>query len=115
MLTRAALLAAVVAAVAIGMAVPAQSSPGGGCYTASSGDCVPYPQQGGPQPQGATAQCADGSWSYSEHPYAGGTCHGHGASTSTFSCRRSPGYRQNRDDQSTRGGRPGIGKQSDSA
>ncbi|MGO9155427.1 DUF3761 domain-containing protein [Mycobacterium sp.] len=39
---------------------------------------MPYPQKGGPQPPNATAQCADGSWSFSEHPYASGTCHGHG-------------------------------------
>ncbi|OBB64223.1 DUF3761 domain-containing protein [Mycobacterium sp. 852014-50255_SCH5639931] len=76
MLLRAPLVAAVIAAAAGGFAAPAYSSPG--CYTASSGDCVPYPQQGGSQPQGATAQCADGSWSFSEHPHASGTCHGHG-------------------------------------
>lgn len=78
MLTRAAFVAAAVATGAIGLAVPAQSSPVGGCYTAVSGDCVPYPQTGGPQPPAATAQCADGSWSFSEHPHASGTCHGHG-------------------------------------
>lgn len=55
MLLRGALVAA---AAASGMAAPAHSSP--------------------TQPPGATAQCADGSWSFSEHPHAGGTCHGHG-------------------------------------
>jgi hypothetical protein len=76
---RATLVAAAIAMAAIGSASPAYSSPGGGgCYIAESGDCVPYPQHGGPQPPGATAQCADGSWSFSEHPYASGTCHGHG-------------------------------------
>ncbi|MGZ4565056.1 MAG: DUF3761 domain-containing protein [Mycobacterium sp.] len=64
------------AAASGGLAAPAYASPG--CYIASSGDCVPYPQHGGLQPQGATAQCADGSWSFSEHPHATGTCHGHG-------------------------------------
>lgn len=78
MLPRTALVTAAVAVAAIGFATPAHSSPGGGCYTAASGDCVPYPQKGGPQPPNATAQCADGSWSFSEHPHASGTCHGHG-------------------------------------
>ncbi|WP_082946689.1 DUF3761 domain-containing protein [Mycobacterium sp. ACS4054] len=76
MLLRATLVAAVVAAAASGLAAPAHSSPG--CYIASSGDCVPYPQQGPSQPPGATAKCTDGSWSFSEHPHSGGTCHGHG-------------------------------------
>jgi len=70
--------AAAIVAAAIGFASPADSTPDGGCYIASSGDCVPYPQQGGPQPPGATALCRDGSWSFSEHPHASGTCHGHG-------------------------------------
>ncbi len=78
MLSRAALIAAAIVIAAVGTATPAYSSPGGGCYTAASGDCVPYPQQGGPQPPNATAQCADGSWSFSEHPHSSGTCHGHG-------------------------------------
>ena len=77
MLPRAAFIATAVAAAAIGLASPAHSTPGG-CYIASSGDCVPYPQQGGQQPPNATAKCADGSWSFSEHPHASGTCHGHG-------------------------------------
>jgi Protein of unknown function (DUF3761) len=76
MLLRATLVAAVIAAAAGGLAAPAYSAPG--CYIASSGDCVPYPQKDGSQPPGATAQCADGSWSFSQHPHAGGTCHGHG-------------------------------------
>ncbi|WP_081286989.1 DUF3761 domain-containing protein [Mycobacterium colombiense] len=78
MLSRAALVIAAIVTAATALAASAYASPSGGCYTASSGDCVPYPQKGGPQPQGATAQCADGSWSFSEHPHAGGTCHGHG-------------------------------------
>jgi hypothetical protein len=74
------LIAAAIITATIGLASPAYSSPGGGgdCYIAASGDCVPYPHKGGPQPPNATAQCADGSWSFSEHPYASGTCHGHG-------------------------------------
>jgi Protein of unknown function (DUF3761) len=79
MFLRATLAAAAIITAAIGSASPAYSSPGGGdCYIAASGDCVPYPRHGGPQSQGATAQCADGSWSFNEHPYASGTCHGHG-------------------------------------
>lgn len=77
MLPRAALFAAALATVATGVAAPSPASPGGNCYIASSGDCVPYPQRG-PQPPNATAQCTDGSWSFSEHPHASGTCHGHG-------------------------------------
>jgi hypothetical protein len=79
MFLRATFVAAAIVSAAIGSASPASPSPGGGgCYIAESGDCVPYPQKGGPQPPGATARCEDGSWSFSEHPYAGGTCHGHG-------------------------------------
>jgi Protein of unknown function (DUF3761) len=77
MFFRATFVAAAIVMAAIGSASPAHSSPGG-CYIAASGDCVPYPQQGGSQPPGATAQCRDGSWSFSEHPHASGTCHGHG-------------------------------------
>ncbi|WP_197516946.1 DUF3761 domain-containing protein [Mycobacterium sp. E2699] len=73
MLSRAAFVAAAIVLAAIGSATPAHSSPGGGCHTAASGDCVPYPQHGGPQPPDATAQCADGSWSFSEHPHSSGT------------------------------------------
>lgn len=78
MLSRAVFVTAAVVTVAAGLAPAAYASPSGGCYTASAGDCVPYPQKGGSQPPGATAQCSDGSWSFSEHPHAGGTCHGHG-------------------------------------
>ena len=79
MLSRVTFTVAAIVLAAVGFASPAYSSPGGGsCYTAASGDCVPYPQKGGPQPPTATAQCADGSWSFSEHPHSGGTCHGHG-------------------------------------
>jgi hypothetical protein len=75
-LSRAVLIPAVIATAAIGLASPAHSSPGG-CYTASSGDCVPYPAPGA-RPSCATAICMDGDYSCSEHPHASGTCHGHG-------------------------------------
>lgn len=81
MLLRAALVTATaIAAAAIGLASSAHSDSGGGCYIASSGDCVPSPGQqvAGGCPPGATAICQDGDCSYSEHPYSGGTCHGHG-------------------------------------
>lgn len=47
MLSRAAFVTAAVVTVAAAEAPPAYASPSGGCYTASSGDCVPCPQQGG--------------------------------------------------------------------
>jgi Protein of unknown function (DUF3761) len=79
MFPRVVLIAVAIVTASAGLASPAHAKPApGGCYIAKSGDCVPYPQQGGSQPPGATAQCADGSWSFSEHPYASGTCHGHG-------------------------------------
>jgi Protein of unknown function (DUF3761) len=67
-LFRAVLIPAAIITATIGLASPAHSSPGGDCYIAESGDCVPYPRHGGPQPPDATAQCNDGSWSFSEHP-----------------------------------------------
>ncbi|MCV7243202.1 hypothetical protein H7J83_10660 [Mycobacterium mantenii] len=45
MLSRAALFAAAVVIAGAAMAPSTYASPSGGCYTASSGDCVPYPQQ----------------------------------------------------------------------
>jgi hypothetical protein len=59
MFVRATVTAAAIFTAAIGSASPVNSRPGGGdCYIAESGDCVKYPQHGGPQPPGATAQCA---------------------------------------------------------
>jgi hypothetical protein len=79
MLFRATLIAATIAtATTIGLAAPASADecpPGD--YLASSGDCVPYPGRGAPCPN-PTAICRDGEYSCSEHPYSGGTCHGHG-------------------------------------
>jgi hypothetical protein len=78
MIFRAALIAAsAITAAANGLASPAHSDPGG-CYIAASGDCVPRPELGPTPPRCATAICADGTYSCSEHPYSGGTCHGHG-------------------------------------
>lgn len=57
-------------------AAPAASCPNGS-YINSSGNrvCSPYASQSGP-PAGATAQCNDGTYSFSQHHQ--GTCSGHG-------------------------------------
>ena len=54
-----------------------------GYYANSSGHEVPRPcgdwrSNPGLPPHGATALCRDGTYSYSEHPFAGGTCSHHG-------------------------------------
>jgi hypothetical protein len=45
-------------------------------YLNSSGNCVHRPQQAPARPAGATAKCADGAYSFSQHRQ--GTCSGHG-------------------------------------
>lgn len=47
MLSRAAFVDAAIVTVAAASAPPTYASPSGGCYAASSGDCVSYPHQGG--------------------------------------------------------------------
>lgn len=53
-----------------------------GTYVNSNGQVVPRPcgnwRDGGAAPSGATARCRDGSWSWSQHPNAPGTCSHHG-------------------------------------
>lgn len=53
-----------------------------GYYVNSAGHQVPRPcgnWRGDPTPpRGATALCRDGTWSWSEHPHAPGTCSHHG-------------------------------------
>jgi Protein of unknown function (DUF3761) len=52
-----------------------------GYYTNSNGHQVPRPcgnSKIDAPPSGATAICRDGSYSFSEHPYAAGTCSHHG-------------------------------------
>jgi hypothetical protein len=44
-------------------------------YRNSDGNCVHRPQQAATAPSGATAQCKDGSYSFSQHRQ--GTCSGH--------------------------------------
>lgn len=49
---------------------------GGDTYVNVDGNCVPRPTQAANAPPGATAQCRDGSYSFSQHRR--GTCSGHG-------------------------------------
>jgi hypothetical protein len=53
-----------------------------GYYVNSSGHRVPRPcgnwRREATPPVGATAKCLDGTWSWSEHPRAPGTCSRHG-------------------------------------
>jgi hypothetical protein len=50
-----------------------------GYYKAASGDCVHRPICGvSTAPPGATAQCADGCYTFSEEPSGDYTCRGHG-------------------------------------
>jgi len=74
-----------VIAILLLSAVPALAQQPGDCgfYTNSLGYQVPRPcgdwrRISGSPPQGATALCRDGTYSYSEHPYSGGTCSHHG-------------------------------------
>jgi hypothetical protein len=72
-------------------AVPAMAqyfnAPPGSCgyYINSLGHAVPRPcgdwHHQAPS-SNATARCGDGTYSYSEHPYASGTCSHHGGATS---------------------------------
>jgi hypothetical protein len=61
---------------------PEEESPGGECpngtYENSNGNtvCKPYAPENGEQPAGATAECEDGTYSFSEH--RSGTCSDHG-------------------------------------
>jgi len=48
----------------------------GDYYRNSNGNCVHRPQQATAPPSGASAQCKDGSYSFSQHRR--GTCSGHG-------------------------------------
>jgi hypothetical protein len=50
--------------------------PGDGTYTNVDGNQIPRPVQAASTPNGATAKCNDGTWSFSQH--RSGTCSGHG-------------------------------------
>jgi hypothetical protein len=56
------------------------TSSGGSCaagsYVNVDGDCIPGPVYADSPPAGATAQCADGTYSFSQHRQ--GTCSHHG-------------------------------------
>ncbi|WP_328857224.1 DUF3761 domain-containing protein [Williamsia herbipolensis] len=49
---------------------------GGDSYVNSDGNCIHSPVAGNSAPDGATAQCEDGTYSFSQHRR--GTCSGHG-------------------------------------
>jgi len=75
-----ALVIVVVIGNATGM-LSAQEPGSCGYYTNSLGHQVPRPCGNASTqspPSGATAVCQDGTYSFSEHPYAGGTCSHHG-------------------------------------
>jgi hypothetical protein len=74
---------AVAAAVAVGTvwtASPANAvmQCSKGFYKAASGDCVHRPVCTPSPPPGATAECADGCFTFSEDPTNDDTCHGRG-------------------------------------
>ena len=73
MFLRAVLIAAALATAVIGLASPASAVPR--CYENSSGTCVEDPEAAPSPPPGATAQCCDGEYSFSQHH--SGTCSGH--------------------------------------
>ena len=60
--------------------VTTPTSPGGSCgsdgYINKDGVCVPSPRPAPSPPDGATAQCKDGTYSFSQH--RSGTCSSHG-------------------------------------
>jgi hypothetical protein len=64
-----------------------QPAPGACSYYRNSyGNEVPRPcgdwhTAHGAPPNGATALCGDGTYSWSQHPYSGGTCSHHGGVT----------------------------------
>ncbi|MGO4614781.1 DUF3761 domain-containing protein [Nocardia sp. 2YAB30] len=57
-------------------AAPALIACGAGEYANANHVCVPRPEQASVAPDGATAQCKDGTYSFSRH--RAGTCSHHG-------------------------------------
>jgi hypothetical protein len=53
-------------------------------YKAVSGDCVHKPVCTASRPPGATGQCADGCFTFSEDPNDEHTCHGRGGLQKSF-------------------------------
>lgn len=62
--------------VATPSTTPVTASCGSGTYINSDGNCIPVPTHSSTVPIGASAQCSDGSYSYSQHRQ--GTCSHHG-------------------------------------
>ncbi|ARV82560.1 DUF3761 domain-containing protein [Mycobacterium intracellulare] len=75
-----ALIAATIAVLVTASTVlaPSASACPSGYYKAASGQCVHRPICAPAPPPGATAQCADGCYSFSENPDEDDTCHGRG-------------------------------------
>jgi hypothetical protein len=84
---RALVVGAAIAAAAIGGAATASATSAptaplpfvtcsAGTYDNVSGNCVHDPEQAPSPPAGATAECRDGDYSFSQHH--SGTCSGHG-------------------------------------
>ncbi|ORA09861.1 DUF3761 domain-containing protein [Mycobacterium arosiense] len=73
-------IAATIAALGITSIVRAApaSACSSGYYKAASGHCVHRPVCAPTPPPGATAECVDGCYSFSENPDEDDTCHGRG-------------------------------------
>jgi hypothetical protein len=87
MLLRVATVIAIIGAFGtIGSASPASAvmQCSKGYDKAASGDCVHKPVCAPSPPPGATGQCADGCFTFSEDPNADDTCHGRGGLQKAF-------------------------------
>jgi Protein of unknown function (DUF3761) len=76
-------VATALAGVAAAIGAAQAQQPNCGYYTNSKGHEVPRPcgnwrSNRGAPPDRATALCGDWTYSFSEHPYASGTCSHHG-------------------------------------
>ncbi|MBS4729520.1 DUF3761 domain-containing protein [Mycobacterium sp. SM1] len=81
MFFRVTLIAAAIATAAMGAASPAAAQPvcqEGYYYEQDLNECVHRPEAAPTPPPGATAKCADGTYSFSQHPHDDWTCSGHG-------------------------------------
>lgn len=75
------LAAAAIATIPIGPASSANAEPEcpEGYYADQDlQECVHRPEEAPTPPPGATAKCADGTYSFSQHPYDDWTCSYHG-------------------------------------